>query len=74
LWRIIRKNAMEVNTNSMALVLDPKGFQPIIDENVVAFGSAVYLVASLINHHCVAPNLAPCFLGYYFFFLFFFNT
>ncbi len=62
-WRTVRKNSMEVMTTPMGVVMDMTGVFPALDEDrESSHGSALYLVASLINHHCTKPNIAPSFL------------
>jgi len=63
LWRAVRKNQMEASVSPMAVMMDPaQGMVPFLDQDTVFSGSALFLVASLVNHHCRAPNLAPVFL------------
>jgi hypothetical protein len=63
IWRTVRKNCIEAETQPMAVVVEKGGVTPIIDEEQPSCqGSALFLVASLINHHCTAANVAPAFL------------
>lgn len=61
LWRVVRKNAVEAVTRPLAWAASVGA--PIVDaEHPGCHGSALFLCASLINHHCSAANLAPEFL------------
>ena len=63
LERLIETNAMEISTHGMAALLHPtEGIVPIADYEYTVEGSAIYLIASLLNHSCNAPNVAPVFL------------
>lgn len=63
LWRAVRVNAVEVLTHPMALALDPaQGMTPVLDTAFSCSGSALYLVASLANHHCTDATLTPAFM------------
>ena len=60
---ICKRNVLEVSTHGMAALMHPGGsVEPVADDKLRVDGTALFLVASLINHSCVAANLAPLFL------------
>ena len=54
---------MEVATTPLALRMEAGGLEPMVDPAAPGCrGSALYLVASLVNHRCRGANVAPSFL------------
>ncbi len=62
LWRAVRGNALQVQTQALSLAVQGPNLEPILDPQVIVSGSALFFGASFANHSCVRPNVMPSYM------------